>query len=488
MMMTDDIRKAFPMASFASLPAATQAAIRDKQRQRKLAKRQEKARRRAQSLTAAATVATAAAAAGGFPTTITQDAYFGAAPGGLFRHPNVRANLRGIDTLLRALAQEAPGQGLASCNYFMFTGSEDDQWDPVLNARLAWEGFFTITHGARTGRAVPLPELQPFYSVLLWANFERSKYVRSELSRLRRRHMSEGSGGAATAAAATTAGGSNEPNQSRYRLVDRINPERTWRMLNRYHTAKHGSNWLTKSYFEMMVLMDSHPGVNFTMHCIELYDDGTSVEGRENSSGGEGEGEGEGEGDLPLSGEIGFTIGRVYTSLSGWTEERSAEGTGTAQLVLLGRWLQAHGYSFWSLGHCYSPEMDYKRQLGHRIFPRSDFRNLLAQHRGPFRPEEDAAGTAGGSGGGDTFAAISSGETVSAGALIVAAWDVPTSVPAAPQMPKAEASNGSGDSGAGRKDTGMSGAARRKSGLKKKAKPNEPCPCGSGKKFKKCCR
>ena len=36
---------------------------------------------------------------------------------------------------------------------------------------------------------------------------------------------------------------------------------------------------------------------------------------------------------------------------------------GTCQLVLLGRWLQAKGFAFWSLGHCYSPEMDYKRQL-----------------------------------------------------------------------------------------------------------------------------
>ena len=35
-----------------------------------------------------------------------------------------------------------------------------------------------------------------------------------------------------------------------------------------------------------------------------------------------------------LAGEGGFSIGRVYTSLSGWTGERSARGVGTAQLVL----------------------------------------------------------------------------------------------------------------------------------------------------------
>ena len=32
-----------------------------------------------------------------------------------------------------------------------------------------------------------------------------------------------------------------------------------------------------------------------------------------------------------------------------------------------------------------SPEMDYKRQLGHRIYSRSEFRALLSMHRGPFK-------------------------------------------------------------------------------------------------------
>ena len=57
---------------------------------------------------------------------------------------------------------------------------------------------------------------------------------------------------------------------------------------------------------------------------------------------------------------------------------------GTTQLVLLGRWLQARGYAFWSLGHCYSPSMDYKRRLGHRVLPRADFLRKLRRHRGPF--------------------------------------------------------------------------------------------------------
>jgi hypothetical protein len=64
--------------------------------------------------------------------------------------------------------------------------------------------------------------------------------------------------------------------------------------------------------------------------------------------------------DEIVAGEIGFSVGRIYTSLTGWTGIRSRDGTGAAQLALLGRWLQARGYAFWSLGHCYSPQVRAK--------------------------------------------------------------------------------------------------------------------------------
>merc|ERR1719399_108040 len=82
-----------------------------------------------------------------------------------------------------------------------------------------------------------------------------------------------------------------------------------------------------------------------------------------------------------IAGEIGFTIGRVYTSMSGFYD---LPGSGTVQLVCLGKWLERNNYAFWSLGHCYSPQMDYKRQLGHRIYPRADFLQKLREHRGSF--------------------------------------------------------------------------------------------------------
>ena len=190
---------------------------------------------------------------------------------------------------------------------------------------------------------------------------------------------------------------------------------------------------------------------------------------------------------------IGFSIGRVYTSLSGWTEARTRDAHGTAQLALLGRWLQRKGYAFWSLGHCYSPEMEYKRNLGHRIFPRRDFRAFLALHRGDaFRVPAAAAGgggTAAGSGGGAAaaaaFAPLRAGESAPVAELLSGEHVVPVLVPPAPSAPRPKTNKAAATKRAGGDGGGAGGGGSKKP---KKVKPNAPCPCGSKKKFKKCCR
>mmetsp|Transcript_111461 Transcript_111461/g.193195 ORF Transcript_111461/g.193195 Transcript_111461/m.193195 type:complete len:196 (-) Transcript_111461:175-762(-) len=184
----------------------------------------------------------------------------------------------------------------------------------------------------------------------------------------------------------------------------------------------------------MLQKASDDPSINFKMHCIELYADNEDADGdaasqpsptsrsilgmslpsplfgskRESTT----------RTPLPLSGEIGFSVGRVYTSLSGWTEERTKEGVGTVQLVLLGRWLQKKGYAFWSLGHCYSPEMDYKRQLGHRIYPRADFITLLKAHRGAFRPGDTSTSLESSGERNCTFQALENCESCDARSLL----------------------------------------------------------------------
>ena len=379
---------------------------------------------------------------------VSQDEYFDACPHGMFRDPSLPPTAASLDLLLRALeADDEQAADLNQCNYFLFSGPQEALWDAEFNARLAWEGFFTIT--SRTGprrQIEPLPELQPFYGVLLWPNFEASKHVRKALARMARAP------------------------RNGYVLSNCVDPDRTWERLEAYHKVRHTSNWLTRRYFEMMKAASDDPTVNFTLHCVELTEapqraegaadaaseegatptpralpvvDGCRVRieglgGRADLNGSEGvasrydsaagrwviqiDGGGSGPspasqpaalaarelirvkpGNLrrlppppePIAGEIGFSVGGVYTSLSGFSAERSTRSVGTCQLVLLGRWLKLRGYAFWSLGHCYSPAMDYKRQLGHRIYTREQFRALLKRHRGPFKLDAAAARTAG---------------------------------------------------------------------------------------------
>lgn len=380
---------------FASLPADVQEEIREKQRNKKLAKRDAMATAKQQD----ADPQTTPPPVSEYPASITRDQYFGACRGGLFRDPSFPPTERSLENLLAVLnAGDSQARRIGTCNYFQFSGSEDAVWDPRFNARLAYEGFFTITM-QRRGKREPLPELQPFYGVLTWPNFGQSKHVRKVVSRLRR--LSE----------------------NQYELKNCADPQRTWKLLNAYHCKKYGSNWLTKQYFDMLRRASDDPSINFKMHCIELYakeevartslQDEVPAQRRSflsflSTSSRRRDAHHESQSPCPLAGEIGFTVGRVYTSLSGWTEERTKEGVGTVQLVLLGRWLQQKGYAFWSLGHCYSPQMDYKRQLGHRIYPRTDFLALLKEHRGCFRLSGDDVSSRTLHEGACTFQAVSS--------------------------------------------------------------------------------
>lgn len=350
-----------------------------------------------------------------YPCRITKKEYLGACPNGFFERANLRPTESDLEALLAALGTE--GSNLGLYNYFLFLGEDREHWDPRFNARLAYEGFFTITT-SRWGPRQPLPELQPYYSVLLWKNFERSKSVRKAIRRLRR-------------------------SGSMYRLRNSADPVQSWSRLNKYHLAKDGANWLTFEYFEMLQAASKDPTINFKLQCIELCEidehpahqegqaaatpapkaqlfDATSIvpalrrraAGRVVGDPQQQQQPQQVERQLyPLAGEIGFSIGNVYTSLSGWTGRRTADSFGTAQLVLLGRWLQKKGCKFWSLGH---PEMDYKRVLGHRVYPRRDFLALLKQHRGEFATPQ--GGPSAGS-----CCAMMEGECIAASALIAPA-------------------------------------------------------------------
>lgn len=162
-------------------------------------------------------------------------------------------------------------------SYYQFAGTDEQVWDAALYARLAHAGFFTITTkrprpASKKSSTVPpadsepLAELQPFYSVVGWRQFEAAKQVRRTLKRLQDqlpRNIDVASRGSKPQAADAATAGAAEVNsitapntkQSvqalpvtlRYRLkVATDGGVAVWRAIDRYQKAqKRGNNWLT---------------------------------------------------------------------------------------------------------------------------------------------------------------------------------------------------------------------------------------------------
>eukprot|EP00435_Cladocopium_sp_Y103_P019309 s3385_g4.t1 len=143
---------------------------------------------------------------------------------------------------------------LSSFNYFLFDGTDKQIWDPIFLARLAYEGFFTITTGGRScpdlnwsRERIPLPELQPYYGVLDWKNFNQAKPVKKALKRV----QSEGCPGC------------------KYYLYCNRNLKLTYQGLNQYHKDQNGENWMTWKYLEAFKAASDNPKINFRLHSIE---------------------------------------------------------------------------------------------------------------------------------------------------------------------------------------------------------------------------
>ena len=222
------------------------------------------------------------AAVASYPTRISLESYFGACPGGGFRDPSLPPTEKSLALVMRALqAGDEQALSLNTCNYFQFSGSLDAVWDATFNARLAWEGFFTITtarrvRGGATGGREPLPELQPFYGVLTWPNFHAAKHVRTHLRRMRRRCAESAGKGVQYDGDPATLGTQTSTRRRLY-LEDNTDRRTCWQYLEDYHNsparAEHGDNWLTERYFEMMVAASDDPGNCFRMHTILMVEE-----------------------------------------------------------------------------------------------------------------------------------------------------------------------------------------------------------------------
>ncbi|GMH54241.1 hypothetical protein TL16_g01633 [Triparma laevis f. inornata] len=179
------------MSAFADLDEASKAAIvaRQKNKQSKKKKKKKGAPNPAAAPTPAPLPPPPFAAER--RTRLTQDEYFGASPGCLFRDPRLPPTPGALDFVMRALdGNDETAEMLGSCNYFQFTvppssPNDDALWDPEFYCRLCHAGFFVITADTGPGRSrQPLPELQPFYGVIHWNEFDSVPRVRKVLKKL----------------------------------------------------------------------------------------------------------------------------------------------------------------------------------------------------------------------------------------------------------------------------------------------------------------
>jgi len=190
-----------------------------------------------------------------------------------------------------------------------------DEWSEDFYVELAKAGFIATSYDTLEG-LVLLPEMQFDYAIIEFQNLHISKKVKRLLKRddytfLFNSHFDE--------------------------VIQHIE-------------AQHKDNWLKAEYKELMKRLYKKSYENFRLISVALL----------SSKSGE-----------IIAGEIGYIIGKTYTSLSGFSSrEKEYANYGTLQLVLLGKYLQEQGFSFWNLGH---PHMPYKKRLGVKILSREKF-------------------------------------------------------------------------------------------------------------------
>lgn len=124
-------------------------------------------------------------------------------------------------------------------------------------------------------------------------------------------------------------------------------------------TNKPGDSWLIPRYSELYKAVNRLPeelrrGVKF--HSVELWHKKS--------------------GKL-AAGEIGYTVGSIYSSCTGFALKDEFPGSGTLQLCALGMLLHRDGFQLWDLGM----EMDYKLEMGGQVHPRAKWIACLRKLR-----------------------------------------------------------------------------------------------------------
>lgn len=203
-------------------------------------------------------------------------------------------------------------------------------WTVQFYVLQAVRGFIAVGHETEGGNQIILPEIQKSYCVLDWARLHACN--RSMIKSIK---------------------------GSEFRLQINHRPSILVRRMVEYHGTK---NWLCSQYRQLCSKLFQAGTLEISgLHAIPTKFTLCSVELINES------------GDL-VAGELGYVIGAVYTSLSGFCVREKKRSIGKMQVVSLARRLEQCGFYFLNLGQPpMGPVMKYKADVGGFVLERPDF-------------------------------------------------------------------------------------------------------------------
>lgn len=202
-----------------------------------------------------------------------------------------------------------------------------DDWSSEMYDALAFAGFISVAMTDDNGKAWLLPEMQFGYAVLYWDRLHVARRLKNFITK--------------------------KVFPGPYWLSINKNTEAVFKGIATYHQS---NNWMIPPYLEVLRRMQASPqNYRSNIISVELWDD-----------------------EKLIGGEVGYIIGGIYTSLTGFFDREHYSNFGKIQLLSLAALLKSAGFAFWNMGH---PYMKYKFALGAIEYERLDFLKLWFAHR-----------------------------------------------------------------------------------------------------------
>jgi len=210
-----------------------------------------------------------------------------------------------------------------SYNYY-FT----DDWSEKMYETLAFSGFISVSIKDEAGNDYLLPEIQQDYAVLHWENILISKRLKKIIEK-------------------------KIFNDNCYYLSVNKNTNAVFDGIKKYHAE---SNWMSQSYINCLKLFSTKTSQKrLKLMSVELWHN-----------------------EKLIAGEIGYLIGSIYTSLTGFFDRKNYNNFGKIQLLSLASLLKRFNFEFWNMGH---PYMKYKFEMGAIVYRRHPFLNIWIKSR-----------------------------------------------------------------------------------------------------------